>query len=298
MSPRPRRPAVPRGRRLRCAGPKTRGPASRPHEPAPLAAQRGRPTLTCAAARRDRRDRPLSPGCLRPEERGRDRKSEPRRGAPREPGSPARARRRGGRRAAHVAKRRAALLSGRRWLGRFPAGRRRGRAASGRRLVRCGSGRPVGPPARSPARGRRRLVLPLGGGAARPAAVRARGAAGLSMPGVKLTTQAYCKMLLHGAKYPHCAVNGLLVAEKQKPRKEHLPLGGPGAPHTLFVDCIPLFHGTLALAPMLEVALTLSKPGCGEGGLQDRRGLQRHRSHHGRQHQIYHGLCGAHDPRV
>lgn len=77
------------------------------------------------------------------------------------------------------------------------------------------------------------------------------------MPGVKLTTQAYCKMLLHGAKYPHCAVNGLLVAEKQKPRKDHLPLGGPGAPHTLFVDCIPLFHGTLALAPMLEVALTL-----------------------------------------
>ncbi|MBN3309912.1 EMC8 protein, partial [Amia calva] len=33
---------------------------------------------------------------------------------------------------------------------------------------------------------------------------------------VKLTTQAYCKMLLHAAKYPHCAVNGLLVAERQK----------------------------------------------------------------------------------
>ncbi|XP_013363446.1 PREDICTED: ER membrane protein complex subunit 8 isoform X1 [Chinchilla lanigera] len=82
------------------------------------------------------------------------------------------------------------------------------------------------------------------------------------MPGVKLTTQAYCKMLLHGAKYPHCAVNGLLVAEKQKPRKDHLPLGGPGAPHTLFVDCIPLFHGTLALAPMLEVALTLIDSWC------------------------------------
>uniref|UniRef100_A0ABI7WGQ4 ER membrane protein complex subunit 8 n=1 Tax=Felis catus TaxID=9685 RepID=A0ABI7WGQ4_FELCA len=89
-----------------------------------------------------------------------------------------------------------------------------------------------------------------------------RGPAGRSMPGVKLTTQAYCKMVLHGAKYPHCAVNGLLVAEKQKPRKEHLPLGGPGAPHTLFVDCIPLFHGTLALAPMLEVALTLIDSWC------------------------------------
>ncbi|NXH38721.1 EMC8 protein, partial [Dicaeum eximium] len=31
---------------------------------------------------------------------------------------------------------------------------------------------------------------------------------------MKLTTQAYCKMVLHGAKYPHCAVNGLLVAER------------------------------------------------------------------------------------
>ncbi|XP_035868201.1 ER membrane protein complex subunit 8 isoform X2 [Phyllostomus discolor] len=82
------------------------------------------------------------------------------------------------------------------------------------------------------------------------------------MPGVKLTTQAYCKMVLHGAKYPHCAVNGLLVAEKQKPRKDHLPLSGPGAHHTLFVDCIPLFHGTLALAPMLEVALTLIDSWC------------------------------------
>lgn len=78
------------------------------------------------------------------------------------------------------------------------------------------------------------------------------------MPGVKLTTQAYCKMLLHGAKYPHCAVNGLLVAERQKARREH-PAGG--AAHTLFVDCIPLFHGTLALAPMLEVALTLVSAG-------------------------------------
>ncbi|NP_001295378.1 uncharacterized protein LOC105734727 [Mus musculus] len=78
------------------------------------------------------------------------------------------------------------------------------------------------------------------------------------MPGVKLTTQAYCKMVLHGAKYPHCAVNGLLVAERQRPRKEHPP--GAGS-HTLFVDCIPLFHGTLALTPMLEVALTLARRG-------------------------------------
>lgn len=92
---------------------------------------------------------------------------------------------------------------------------------------------------------------------------------------MKLTTQAYCKMVLHGAKYPHCAVNGLLVAERP-------PAPRPPQP-ALFVDCIPLFHGTLALAPMLEVALTLvrmqrvgrgpgrvwgvlARPGSGAGG--------------------------------
>lgn len=69
---------------------------------------------------------------------------------------------------------------------------------------------------------------------------------------IKLTTQAYCKMLLHAAKYPHCAVNGLLVAEKQKEKKKD-----SHSTPILCVDCIPLFHGTLALAPMLEVALTL-----------------------------------------
>lgn len=71
----------------------------------------------------------------------------------------------------------------------------------------------------------------------------------------KLTTQAYCKIVLHGAKYPHSAVNGILVAEKHK-RKE--------GQHVLFVDCIPLFHGTISLAPMLEVALTLIDSWCKE----------------------------------
>lgn len=69
---------------------------------------------------------------------------------------------------------------------------------------------------------------------------------------IQLTSQAYCKMLLHTAKYPHCAVNGLLVAEKTKEKKKD----GHSDP-VLCVDCVPLFHGTLALAPMLEVALTL-----------------------------------------
>lgn len=60
-------------------------------------------------------------------------------------------------------------------------------------------------------------------------------------------------MLLHAAKYPQCAVNGLLVAEKHKDKKRD----GPGGLSVLCVDCVPLFHGSLALAPMLEVALSL-----------------------------------------
>ncbi|XP_057696365.1 ER membrane protein complex subunit 8 [Corythoichthys intestinalis] len=75
---------------------------------------------------------------------------------------------------------------------------------------------------------------------------------------IQLTSQAYCKMLLHAAKYPHSAVNGLLVAEKAKEKKKdyHEPV--------LCVDCVPLFHGTLALAPMLEVALNLIDTWCKE----------------------------------
>lgn len=69
---------------------------------------------------------------------------------------------------------------------------------------------------------------------------------------IQLTSQAYCKMILHAAKYPHYAVNGLLVAEKTKEKKKD-----SHSEQTLCVDCVPLFHGTLALAPMLEVALTL-----------------------------------------
>ncbi|KAE8608792.1 hypothetical protein XENTR_v10011606 [Xenopus tropicalis] len=76
------------------------------------------------------------------------------------------------------------------------------------------------------------------------------------MPAFKLTTQAFCKMMLHSAKYPYCTVNGILVAQKQK-RKD-------GHQQVLFVDCIPLFHGTVALAPVLEVALTLIDTWCKE----------------------------------
>ncbi|KAJ8302955.1 hypothetical protein KUTeg_019351 [Tegillarca granosa] len=61
-----------------------------------------------------------------------------------------------------------------------------------------------------------------------------------------VSMQAYCKILLHAAKYPHCAVNGVLLAEDSK-SKDHKTLR--------FVDCIPLFHLSLGLSPMLEAAL-------------------------------------------
>lgn len=69
---------------------------------------------------------------------------------------------------------------------------------------------------------------------------------------LKLTMQAYCKMVLHGAKYPHCAVNGLLVAERPLGALHHDQARSP----SLFINSILPFHSTLALAP-IEVALTL-----------------------------------------
>lgn len=67
------------------------------------------------------------------------------------------------------------------------------------------------------------------------------------MADISVSTRAYCKLILHAAKYPHRAVNGVLLAEKNK---------GKEPKSVKFVDAIPLFHLTLGLAPMLEVALT------------------------------------------
>ena len=67
------------------------------------------------------------------------------------------------------------------------------------------------------------------------------------MADVLVSMQAYCKLVLHAAKYPHCSVNGVLLAEKSK-NKESKTLK--------FVDAIPLFHLNVSLAPMMEVALT------------------------------------------
>lgn len=70
------------------------------------------------------------------------------------------------------------------------------------------------------------------------------------MADVKFTSRAYCKMILHAAKYPHCAVNGVLLSEcpKSKDSKK--------SQNIAFLDAVPLFHQCLHVSPMAEIALT------------------------------------------
>lgn len=70
------------------------------------------------------------------------------------------------------------------------------------------------------------------------------------MADVTFSSRAYCKMLLHCAKYPHCAVNGVLLAENPKNKDSK------NENNLFFTDAIPLFHICLHLSPMYEVALT------------------------------------------
>ncbi|CAG9859526.1 unnamed protein product [Phyllotreta striolata] len=64
------------------------------------------------------------------------------------------------------------------------------------------------------------------------------------MSSIKFTEIAYCKMILHAIKYPHCTVNGVLLAKPSNSNNE-----------VEFVDCIPLFHVCVNLTPMAEIAL-------------------------------------------
>ena len=66
------------------------------------------------------------------------------------------------------------------------------------------------------------------------------------MAEITVSVRAYCKMLLHAAKYPHQAINGLVLADTKKHQNTKI---------VHYVDCIPLFHINLGLAPMLEIAL-------------------------------------------
>lgn len=65
------------------------------------------------------------------------------------------------------------------------------------------------------------------------------------MAELTLSARAYCKMILHAAKYPHCAINGLLLGRLNKDKDE-----------LVVTDAVPLFHVCLQVCPMAEIALT------------------------------------------
>lgn len=64
------------------------------------------------------------------------------------------------------------------------------------------------------------------------------------MSDIKFSRRAYCKIILHAAKYPHCAINGVLLAKSSAKRDD-----------IEFVDVVPLFHISINLTPMAEIAL-------------------------------------------
>ncbi|XP_043263530.1 ER membrane protein complex subunit 8 [Colletes gigas] len=70
------------------------------------------------------------------------------------------------------------------------------------------------------------------------------------MADVSFSSRAYCKIILHAAKYPHCAINGLLLA-KQKNKSDSK------STELRIEDAIPLFHICLHVSPMAEIALTM-----------------------------------------
>lgn len=67
---------------------------------------------------------------------------------------------------------------------------------------------------------------------------------------VSLETSAYAKIMLHAAKYPHCAVNGVLLADNASIRS------GAKNQELDILDAVPLFHHSHYLSPMAEIALT------------------------------------------
>ncbi|OAD46984.1 ER membrane protein complex subunit 8/9 like protein, partial [Eufriesea mexicana] len=70
------------------------------------------------------------------------------------------------------------------------------------------------------------------------------------MADISFSSRAYCKIILHAAKYPHCAINGLLLA-KQGNKNDGKSV------ELRIEDVIPLFHICLHVSPMAEVALTM-----------------------------------------
>ena len=60
-----------------------------------------------------------------------------------------------------------------------------------------------------------------------------------------VSAKAHAKIVLHCCKYSHKAVNGVLIGSVSKKDQT-----------VQIQDAIPLFHLSLGLSPMLQVALT------------------------------------------
>ncbi len=67
------------------------------------------------------------------------------------------------------------------------------------------------------------------------------------MSEICVSIRCYVKLVMHSLKYPHSTVNGLILAQKSK--------NSSGINCIEFVDCVPLFHSSHGLTPMLEMAL-------------------------------------------
>lgn len=61
---------------------------------------------------------------------------------------------------------------------------------------------------------------------------------------------AYSKIIFHAAKYPHCSVNGVLLADATKCKESNK------LKELVVIDAIPLFHLCLHVSPMVEIALS------------------------------------------
>ena len=66
------------------------------------------------------------------------------------------------------------------------------------------------------------------------------------MPNITFSSKAYIKIMFHAAKYPHLAVNGLLLGPKDSEGSK-----------LEILDAIPLFHQCLYVTPMAEIALIM-----------------------------------------
>ncbi|GBG87698.1 hypothetical protein CBR_g45852, partial [Chara braunii] len=70
-----------------------------------------------------------------------------------------------------------------------------------------------------------------------------------------LSQRAYVKLVLHAFKYQSLAVNGVLIGRLRNAGDGGESADPKGNREVVVEDAVPLFHGQLALLPMLELAL-------------------------------------------